>query len=196
MTPPRFAERTLRAVLAEDVELREALLGDMSEGWSMQASASSARAADRWYWKQTLLSLPSLLALWCQTIGAYRLSAIATVAILARMLMLVLQYAVMIIGTAALSGLPRPAVLLASVLGCLGPATLAGFIVRRIAARDATARIGALCIAALMVHAVSPRLMASVMPAWLFWITTAPLSVLAIILGATLGQQRVTRAIA
>jgi hypothetical protein len=195
MKPPHFAESTLRAVLAENAALREAILGDMAEGWSMQASASSARAADRWYWEQTMRSLPSLMVLWGQTAGPLRLTAIAASAVVARLLMLMIQYAALTFVAATMSGRSSVATALAIVAWCLGAATLMGYVVRRIGARDAAVRVGVLCIASFVLHVVSPDLIRPAMPMWLYWITTAPLSVIAIIVGATLGGPRVTRAI-
>ncbi|MBC8088337.1 MAG: hypothetical protein H7Z40_13795 [Phycisphaerae bacterium] len=191
MRPPRFAEATLRAVLAENDDLSEAMLGDMAEGWSTQASTLGARSADRWYWEQTMRSLPSLLAFWCRTVGLRRLTAIAAIAAVARVFMLVLQYAALTIGGAAMSGRSSVATALAIVPWCLGAATLTGYVVRRIGARDAAVRVGVLCTVVLVFHVVSPRLIHSAMPTWLYWITTAPLSAIAVIVGAAYGRRRI-----
>lgn len=195
MRPPHVAEGTLRAVLAENAALREAILGDMAEGWSMQAGASGTRAADRWYWAQTLRSLPSLIVLWGQTVGPLRLTAIAAIAVVARLFMLMLDYAALTIGAAAMAGRSSVVTALAIVPWCLAVATLTGYVVRRIGARDAATRIGVLCIASLVLHVVSPNLIRPAMPMWLYWITMAPLSVIAIIVGASLGRPRVARTI-
>lgn len=193
MMPPHLAERMLRAVLAENAELREAILGDLAEGWSMQASASSARAADRWYWEQTMRSLPSLMVLWGRTAGPLRLTAIAASAVVARLFLLMLQFAALTIVTAATSGRSSVATALAIVAWCLGAATLTGYVVRRMGARDAVIRIAVLCIATFVLHVVSPNLIRTAMPMWLYWITTAPLSVIGIIVGATLGRHLLAR---
>jgi hypothetical protein len=195
MTPPRYAEGALRAVLAENAALREAILGDMAEEWSMQASSLSAPAADRWYWEQTLRSLPSLMVLWAETVGAFRLIAIAVIAVVARLFLLVLQYTALTVGAVTMPGRSSVATALAIIPWCLGVAMLTGYVVRRLGARDAAVRVGVLCIAALALHVVSPSLIQPTMPMWLYWITAGPLSVVAIVVGAALAGHRVSRAI-
>ena len=160
----------------------------------MRASTFGPRNADRWYWAQAMRSLPSLLALWCQTVGLHRLCAIAALVVVARLFMLVLQFAALAIGVAAMSGLSGPATAFAIVASCLGAATLTGYVVRRIHARDAEIRIGALCVAVLVFHVVSPLLIHAAMPTWLYWVTTSPLSAIAVVVGATCGPHRTMEA--
>ncbi len=179
----------LRAVLTENIDLSEAMLGDMAEGWS-RASTLGARGADRWYWGHTVRSLPSLLGLWCRAVGLRRLTAIAAIAVVARLFMLILQYAALVVGPAALSGRASIATVLAIVAWCLGAATLTGYVVRRLSAQDAAVRVGVLCIVALGLHVVSPSLIQPAMPMWLYWITTSPLSAVAVFIGAAHGHHR------
>lgn len=188
--PPRFAESMLRAVLTEHVELCEAMLGDLAEGWSTRVSIEGARWADRWYWSQTVRSLPSLLALGIRNVGLRELMAITAIAIVARLLMLILQYAALVIGTAAMSGRSSIAIALAIVAWCLGAAMLTGFVIGRLSARHAAVRVGVLCIAVLVLHVVSPNLIQPAMPTWLYWITTAPLSAIAAFVGAAYGHHK------
>ncbi len=189
-TPPSFAEAMLRAVLSEDVALREAMLGDMAEGWCAQASTEGVHDADRWYWQQTVRSLPSLLGLWCTRVGLRRLTAIAAIAVVARLFMLILQHAALVVGASRLSGRSSIATALAIVVWCLGVATLTGYVVRRLSAQDAAVRVGVLCIVAFVLQVVSPSLIRPSMPLWLYWITTSPLSAIAALVGASNGHHR------
>lgn len=189
-TPPRFAESMLRAVLTENIDLSEAMLGDMAEGWSARARTVDAHAADRWYWEHTVRSLPSLLALWCRTVGLRRLTAIAAIAVVARLFMLILQYAALVVGSVAMSGRSSIATALAIVAWCLGVAALTGYVVRRLGAQDAVVRVGVLCMAVFVLHVVSPNLIQPAMPVWLYWITTSPLSAIATLVGAAYGRHR------
>lgn len=190
MNAPRVAEAMLRALLSENDELSEAMLGDMAEGWHARASTLSARVADRWYWQHTICSLPSLVAMWCQTVGLRRLTATAAIAVVARLFMLVLQYAALAVGAAAMPDRSNAAIVLAIVASCIGAAMLMGYVVRRISARDASVRIGALSTVVLVLHVVSPGLIQPAMPTRLFWLTTAPLSAIAVIIGAAVGRRR------
>ena len=53
--PPRIAERLLQAVL--DEPSRDAVLGDLHEGYDALRQRGSAGAAARWYWLQAVRSL-------------------------------------------------------------------------------------------------------------------------------------------
>lgn len=60
MRPPVVAEALVAAVApANDYE---SIAGDLHEEYLRQARLSSRRAANRWYWSQVLLSIPSLLS--------------------------------------------------------------------------------------------------------------------------------------
>lgn len=60
MRPPVLAEALVAA--ASPSRDYETIAGDLYEEYCRIESLSGARAANRWYWAQTLLSLPSLLS--------------------------------------------------------------------------------------------------------------------------------------
>lgn len=60
MRPPVFAE-ALIAACAPPVDY-ESIAGDLHEEYFRRAHASNVAEANRWYWSQTLRSLPSLLS--------------------------------------------------------------------------------------------------------------------------------------
>jgi hypothetical protein len=53
--PPRLAETLLSKVVGSDD--REAIMGDLAEEYGLRREASGVAAADRWYWRQTVLTL-------------------------------------------------------------------------------------------------------------------------------------------
>jgi hypothetical protein len=108
--------------------------------------------------------------------------------------MLILQYAAIAASAAMTSGNPTLAVSLVVGAGCVGAAAVTGYVVRRIHAQDSAARVGALCIATLCFQVVSPHLINGALPAWLVWVTTSPLSAIAVVFGATHGSHRFTGA--
>ena len=60
MRPPAFAQALLSAVApSHDHEI---VAGDLHEEYLSIASSRGAKVANRWYWAQTLLSIPSLLS--------------------------------------------------------------------------------------------------------------------------------------
>ena len=60
MTPPALAQALVAAVApASDYEI---VAGDLHEEYVRILHARGAKAANRWYWAQTLLSIPSLLS--------------------------------------------------------------------------------------------------------------------------------------
>jgi hypothetical protein len=185
MIPPRHAEGLLQAFLIEDSGLRDGILGDLAEAWSVRAARSGAAAANCWYWGQVIRSVPSLLVLWCETAGPQRVFAAIGLALIARILMLVLQYAAVAVAAVVTSGHSHAAVSLAVAAECVGAAVLCGYTVRRIRPRDAGFTIGALCVATLVLHVESPRLIIAVMPAWVFWASTGLLSGMAVVVGAS-----------
>lgn len=136
MTPPRHAEALMRAFLIEDGDFRDGILGDMSEGWSERAAARGAGFAGRWYWGQAIRSVPSLLALWCQAVGPHRVIAVVVLAIVARLLMLLVQYAAIAIAAVVMSNQPNLVESLVVAIGCVSAAALCGYVVRLARGRD------------------------------------------------------------
>ncbi|HVE77551.1 MAG TPA: permease prefix domain 2-containing transporter [Gemmatimonadaceae bacterium] len=57
--PPPIAELVLTGFVA-DRDTRDAVLGDLAEEHAVRCAESGAAAAARWYWRQTIASLPPL----------------------------------------------------------------------------------------------------------------------------------------
>lgn len=68
-SPPALAQRLLQAVLQQP--MADAFLGDLEEHFQQLAAQRGAAQAKRWYWQETLLSLPRL-ALYSFEIGELR----------------------------------------------------------------------------------------------------------------------------
>ena len=79
--PPRHAERLLEA-LGADPYLREVVLGDLAEEHALRAHWSGAREARRWYYRESLRSVPFLLRGWWRRLRPSDVASIvATVAV-------------------------------------------------------------------------------------------------------------------
>ena len=68
-SPPASAQRLLQAVLPQ--LMADALLGDLAEHFQQLAAQCGTAQARRWYWQETLLSLPHL-TLYALEIGELR----------------------------------------------------------------------------------------------------------------------------
>ena len=70
MRPPAFAQALLSAVApSHDYEI---VAGDLHEEYLSIARSKGAKAANRWYWAQSLLSIPSLLSYSRWNVSAFR----------------------------------------------------------------------------------------------------------------------------
>lgn len=89
--PPLLAELVL-AELAGDRDTRDAVLGDMAEEHQARCADVGPGAAARWYWRQTLASVPPLAtsALRRARPGAWARAAVAVVAGYAALMLLML----------------------------------------------------------------------------------------------------------
>jgi len=77
--PPTFAQALVAAVApAPDYEI---VAGDLHEEYLRVASLRGVKAANRWYWAQTLLSIPSLLSYSRSNESALRRLGIALIAL-------------------------------------------------------------------------------------------------------------------
>lgn len=68
MTPPRWSRRLLEILTRAD--LRDALLDDLDEAFARQVAARGRARARRWYRRQCVRSVPSLMALRRQSIAS------------------------------------------------------------------------------------------------------------------------------
>lgn len=67
MSPPALAESVLRQLIA-DPNVEHAVLGDLAEAWVDFANSNGVREANRWYWRQAIMTAPYLLlAYWRDT---------------------------------------------------------------------------------------------------------------------------------
>jgi len=79
LRPPAFAQALLAAVApAHDYEI---VAGDLHEEYLRILHSSGANAANRWYWAQTLLSIPSLLSYSRSNKSALRHIGVALIAL-------------------------------------------------------------------------------------------------------------------
>lgn len=87
MKPPFLAEALLAAAApAHDYEI---VAGDLHEEYLRILHARGAKAATRWYWSQTLLSLPSLLSYSRSKKSALRSAGVALIALAVLVAMIV-----------------------------------------------------------------------------------------------------------
>lgn len=89
MRPPALAEALIAAAApSRDYEI---IAGDLYEEYCRIVSLSGLRSANRWYWAQTLLSLPSLLSYCRSDKSALRAIgvALASLAVLVMMLVVI-----------------------------------------------------------------------------------------------------------
>jgi predicted permease len=63
MKPPRFTERVARALIFDD-RIEQAILGDLNEEWEARVARDGVRAANRWYRREVLRSVPHIIAGW------------------------------------------------------------------------------------------------------------------------------------
>jgi hypothetical protein len=78
MTPPTLAHALVAAAAPEhDYEI---VAGDLHEEYFRIANSSGAPAANRWYWTQALLSIPSLLSYSRSNKSALRQAAVVLIA--------------------------------------------------------------------------------------------------------------------
>jgi hypothetical protein len=63
MTPPAIAELVLSAIISEP-EIEEVVLGDLAEAWGQVAAVTGRSTANRWYWRQTVQSVPHFVRAW------------------------------------------------------------------------------------------------------------------------------------
>lgn len=74
-SPPRMPAWLLERLLAAPA--LEYALGDLAEEYALRVEAGSTRAADQWYWKQILRSLPALFSHGVRHAGTLRTLAVA-----------------------------------------------------------------------------------------------------------------------
>jgi hypothetical protein len=67
-TQPKLAQRLLQSFLSNH-DLKDDVLGDFAQEWTERVTVHGARAADLWYLRQTISTVPHLVRLWLRTAG-------------------------------------------------------------------------------------------------------------------------------
>jgi hypothetical protein len=107
MRPPALAEALVAAAApSRDYEM---IAGDLYEEYRRIASLRGRSAANRWYWTQTLLSLPSLLSYCRSDKSALRAIGVAvtSLAVLVTMLVVITAIDIMLQRMFAVGDIPR-----------------------------------------------------------------------------------------
>jgi hypothetical protein len=68
ITPPRWIERVLSSFGAEP-DYRDALLGDLTEEFTIRVEEQGTAVARRWYFREAIRSVPHLLRSWLRRCG-------------------------------------------------------------------------------------------------------------------------------
>lgn len=76
--------------MIRDRDVQELVLGDFAEEWYDRVSIDGRADADRWYWRETLRTVPHLVRLWCRESPWHRIAVVACIAMVARILTLIL----------------------------------------------------------------------------------------------------------
>jgi hypothetical protein len=86
IAPPRTAELLLES-LGADRALSDAVLGDMAEEFAQRVAYDGPHAARRWYWRESLSTMPHLLRAWRRDVGARGVAHLAGVIVTSYVLM-------------------------------------------------------------------------------------------------------------
>jgi len=156
--PPELATRILRWVLPDFS--REAILGDLQESFAQLTLERGAQAAGRWYWSETLQSLPGFTMnalhtkqLWRQIVTGNTLNNTRQDSLMAGIGLLLLVPALLVEGFAVayvLSGRPMAAVMNTPGLSHLMAAMEGGYL--NIAGAELP--IGILVLAGILLAAI------------------------------------------
>ncbi len=195
-SPPRTAERLLEALGATSA-LRDAVLGDLAEEYTLRAARDGEGAAGRWYWGQTILATPHLLRDWARGLRPLYAARIAGIAGATVLTIGAVVFAVLIAVEAGVERLAGPTTfpwhdphpgalaLCGMLIGYSVVATTAGWLASRLEQGAPAVAVLVIGIVWIVIALVAPLPARAALPAW-YLLGQA----IAVVVGSALGGMR------